>query len=54
MNPNELLAQRFEAVTLAGIQEGKRLFSYNPTRYLMMVRERGVERSTSLRTFSLT
>ena len=33
-------AQRFEAVTMTGIQEGKRL-GYNPTRYLMMVKERG-------------
>ena len=41
MNTDESLIQRFEAVTLAGIEEGKRLFNYNPSRYLQMVRERG-------------
>lgn len=40
MNPDESVAQRFQEVTLAGIEEGKRL-GYNPTRYLLMVRERG-------------
>ncbi|QZA16486.1 hypothetical protein K3U93_17665 [Mycobacterium malmoense] len=41
MNPDESLTQRFEAVTLRGIEQGKRLFNYNPTRYIVMVRERG-------------
>ena len=36
MTPNE----QFEAVTLAGIDESKRL-GYNPTRYLQMVKELG-------------
>jgi len=40
MTSDESLIERFEAVTLAGIEEGKRL-GYNPTRYLQMVRERG-------------
>ena len=33
-------AELFEAVTLAGIEESKRL-GYNPTRYLLMVKELG-------------
>lgn len=37
MTPEE----QFEAVTFRGIEEGKRLFNYNPTRYIVMVRERG-------------
>lgn len=37
---NETPAERFEAVTLAGIAESKQL-GCNPTRYLQMVRERG-------------
>lgn len=40
MTPDESLIERFEAVTQAGIEEGKRL-GYNPTRYLMLVRELG-------------
>lgn len=38
---DETPAQRFEAVTMAGIEEGKRLFNYPASRYLQMVRERG-------------
>jgi hypothetical protein len=38
---DESLIQQFEDVTLRGIEEGKQLFSYNPTRYLQIVRERG-------------
>lgn len=41
MNPDETLVQRFDAVTLRGIDEGKRLFNYPASRYVQMVRERG-------------
>jgi hypothetical protein len=41
MSGDQTAEQRFEAVTMAGIEEGKRLFNYNPTRYIVMVRERG-------------
>ena len=40
MSDEQTAEERFEAVTMRGIQEGKRL-GYNPTRYLMTVKERG-------------
>lgn len=40
MSDDQTAEDRFEAVQLAGIEEGKRL-GYNATRYLMMVKERG-------------
>lgn len=41
MSEHETAIDRFEAVTFAGIEEGKRLFNYNPTRYIVLVRQRG-------------
>lgn len=38
---DENLIRQFEAVTSHGIEEGKRLFNYNPTRYIVLVRQHG-------------